>query len=112
LKPTLEAAFTAWECEKLARALLDAGVPAGPVNDVPTAMASEHTLHRKMRVADGKGYNALGIQAKLSRTPGNVRRAPPAFGEHSREVLAERGWSDAEIAKLVEDGIVVEKRRK
>ena len=112
LKPALEAAFMQWECEKLARTLLDAGVPAGPVNDVPTAMTSEHTRHRKMHVSDGKGYNALGIQAKLSRTPGNVRRAPPAFGEHGREVLAERGWSDDEIAKLIDDGIVVEQRRK
>ena len=35
-------------------------------------------------------------------SPGNVRRSPPAFGEHSREVLAERGWCEAEIAKLTE----------
>jgi len=112
LKPALEAAFVAWECEKLARALLDVNVPAGPVNDVPTAMTSEQTLYRKMHVADGKGYNALGIQAKLSRTPGNVRRAPPAFGEHSREILTERGWSEAEIGALITDGTVLEARRR
>ncbi len=112
LKPALEAAFAAWECDALARALLDAGVPAGPVNDVPTAMTAEHTLHRQMHVADGKGYNALGIQAKLSRTPGNVRRAPPAFGEHGRDILAEAGLSTEEIAILVESGVVVEERRR
>ena len=112
LKPALETAFRAWQCEELARALLDAGVPAGPVNDVPTAMTSGHTQHRKMHVADGKGYNALGIQAKLSRTPGNVRRAPPAFGEHGKEILAEAGMSKEKIAGLIDDGIVLEERRK
>jgi crotonobetainyl-CoA:carnitine CoA-transferase CaiB-like acyl-CoA transferase len=112
LKPALEAAFAAWECEKLARALLDAGVPAGPVNDVPTSMTSEHTLHRKMHVADGKGYNALGIQAKLSRTPGNVRRAPPGFGEHGREVLAEAGYSADEVSALFESGVVLDERKR
>jgi crotonobetainyl-CoA:carnitine CoA-transferase CaiB-like acyl-CoA transferase len=112
LKPALEAAFAQWSCDKLARALLDAGVPAGPVNDVPTAMTSGHTLHRKMHVADGRGYNALGIQAKLSRTPGNVRRAPPGYGEHGREILADAGLSDAEIIALIESGIVLEHRRR
>ncbi|HKK28824.1 MAG TPA: CoA transferase [Alphaproteobacteria bacterium] len=112
LKPALEAAFAEWKCDELARALLNAGVPAGPVNDVPTAMASEHTLHRKMRISDGEGYNALGIQAKLGRTPGNVRLAPPSYGEHGRAVLMEAGLSEAEIGKLIEAGVVLEKRRR
>ncbi len=112
LKPTLEGAFQEWKCDDLARALLDAGVPAGPVNDVPTAMTSEHTAHRKMHVADGKGYNALGIQAKLSRTPGNVRRAPPQFGQDGREILAFFGLSADEVAKLIEAGVVIEHRRR
>jgi formyl-CoA transferase len=110
LKPALEAAFREWKCDALARALLDAGVPAGPVNDVPTAMTSEHTLHRRMRVADGKGYTALGIQAKLSRTPGNVRRPPPQFGQDGRDILAETGLGADDIARLIEAGVVVEQR--
>jgi crotonobetainyl-CoA:carnitine CoA-transferase CaiB-like acyl-CoA transferase len=35
-----------------------------------------------------------------------VRRPGPALGEHSREVLAELGYSDAEVSTLVADGIV------
>ncbi|MCA8927553.1 MAG: CoA transferase [Alphaproteobacteria bacterium] len=112
LKPALEGAFATWHCDDLARALLDAGVPAGPVNDVPTAMTSEHTLHRRMRVSDGQGYNALGIQAKLSRTPGNVRRAPPQFGQDGRDILAEAGLSPDEVAALIAAGVVVEQRRR
>ena len=38
---------------------------------------------------DGAGYNALGVQAKLSRTPGAARRAPPLFGQDTRDVLGQ-----------------------
>lgn len=31
---------------------------------------------------------------------------PPAIGEHSRQVLAEAGWSEAEIQDLIDRGIV------
>ena len=42
-----------------------------------------------------------GIAAKLHATPGQVKRAPPLFGEHTTEVLTELGYSPAEIAQLV-----------
>jgi formyl-CoA transferase len=48
----------------------------------------------------------LGMPVKLSRTPGRVRRGGPALGEHTAEVLRESGFSDAEIAALVESGAV------
>jgi crotonobetainyl-CoA:carnitine CoA-transferase CaiB-like acyl-CoA transferase len=34
------------------------------------------------------------------------RREPPLLGEHSAELLAEAGYSDAEVAELVEAGVV------
>jgi crotonobetainyl-CoA:carnitine CoA-transferase CaiB-like acyl-CoA transferase len=36
-----------------------------------------------------------------------IRRPAPALGEHSRDVLAELGYDEAEIQALVTDGIVV-----
>ncbi len=35
-------------------------------------------------------------------------RVPPGAGEHTREILAELGYGDEQIAALVADGIVVE----
>ena len=39
-------------------------------------------------------------------TPPVLRRAPPALGEHTDEVLAELGLDAARIATLREGGVV------
>ena len=46
----------------------------------------------------------LGVPVKMSRTPGDPTRPAPAFGEHTDEVLREAGYSDEEIAAMVESG--------
>jgi formyl-CoA transferase len=50
----------------------------------------------------------IGIPVKLSATPGQIRTRAPMLGEHSAEVLLERGFSAAEVGELVEAGTVVE----
>ncbi len=90
--------------------LLRAGLPAGPVLAVDESMAAEHTAARAMVTELGE-YRGLGTPIKLSRTPGGTRRPPPRFGEHACEVLAEHGFSDAEIAALETDGILHRSRR-
>jgi crotonobetainyl-CoA:carnitine CoA-transferase CaiB-like acyl-CoA transferase len=42
-----------------------------------------------------------GLGVKLSETPGYVTR-PPLVGEHTTEVLAARGFSEVELARLRE----------
>jgi crotonobetainyl-CoA:carnitine CoA-transferase CaiB-like acyl-CoA transferase len=48
-----------------------------------------------------------GFPIKFSKTPSTVMRGAPQAGEHTREVLREAGYSDSEIERLVEAGIVV-----
>jgi crotonobetainyl-CoA:carnitine CoA-transferase CaiB-like acyl-CoA transferase len=49
----------------------------------------------------------LGLPVKFSRTPGKVRGGAPVYGEHTRAVLREHGFDDAQIAALEEEGAVI-----
>ena len=113
LKPLLEAKLAGFECDALCDALLRQGVPAGPVNAIPEVFTHPHTLHRGMRASiEGDEWEAPGIAAKLSRTPGAVRAAPPRFGNATREVLAEAGYAATEIETLMEAGVALAERRR
>ena len=70
-------------------------------------------LGARARARDGRGARAagraapvrlLGVPVKLSRTPGAPAGPGPALGEHTSEVLASLGYSDEEIAALLESG--------
>jgi formyl-CoA transferase len=95
----------------LCDAMLRAGLPAGPVMHVDEAMAAPHTAHRGM-VTEIGAYRGLGTPIKMSRTPGGTRNPPPRFNEHGEGILARHGFSEAEIAELKAQGIVVETRRR
>jgi len=88
----------------------EAGVPCGPINTYPEALADPHTLARNMVVdlvhpVAGE-IKALGVPVKLSDTPGAVERAAPLVGEHTAEILTELGYSDAEQRDLRARGVV------
>ena len=44
----------------------------------------------------------------LSATPARVDRPAPLFGEHTREVLRECDFGEAEIDELLREGIIAE----
>ena len=50
----------------------------------------------------------VGLPAVLTRTPGAIRGGQPRVGQHSREVLAGAGYSEAEIDRMVKAGFVEE----
>lgn len=96
---------TARECI----ALLEAeGVPCGPLNTVadmladPQAAAGETVVELEHpRAGRTRG---LGLPVKLSATPGNIALPAPLLGEHTRVVLAEFGFGDAEIEAPIKEG--------
>jgi len=86
-------------------ALLDAaGVPAGPVHSLGEALEHPQTRARGMVVElvhpDAGPTRTVGCPVHLSRTPAEVTRPAPRLGEHTREVLREAGYADAEIDAL------------
>ena len=106
----LAAAFADEDGEELSLRLIRAGVPAGPVRTVDAAAAAPHTAHREM-VTELDWYRGIGTPIKFSRTPGGTRRPPPAFAEHAAEILAQHGYTEAEIDALQEAGVLHLQRR-
>ena len=49
----------------------------------------------------------LGSPILFSETPSTITRGAPVLGEHTREVLAEYGFSDDEIVQLIAEGAVM-----
>jgi crotonobetainyl-CoA:carnitine CoA-transferase CaiB-like acyl-CoA transferase len=88
-----------------------AGVPAGPVLSVGEMQADPQTRARDMVVEVAHGslgtVETLGLPIKLSETPGGVAAGAPTYGEQTRAVLAEHGYTEAEIEALVAAGAVV-----
>jgi len=92
-------------------ALLEkAGVPAGPVLSIREMHAHPQTIAREMvpeveHPVAGK-VQTIGLPVKFSKTPGKVAAPAPLFGQHTREILAEIGYSEAEIEQLIADRAV------
>ena len=79
-----------------------------PVKDLHEALQSPQLAAREMLLefkpgADAARRNtALGIPIKFASEPGQASGLLPALGEHTRQVLLEAGYTDAQIAALTE----------
>ena len=82
-----------------------ASIPCGAVRDVAEVLADPQLEAREMiqtveHVTAGR-VQVLGVPTKLSDTPGSVRTAPPALGQHTDAILQQDcGLSPTEIAAL------------
>ncbi len=90
--------------------LAAAGVPAGPVLDVKEMHAHEQTMARRMIVETSHPtagvVKAIGPPVKFSETSASIRRPAPLYGQHTREVLREHGFTEAEIDDLAAAGAI------
>jgi formyl-CoA transferase/CoA:oxalate CoA-transferase len=82
-----------------------AGVPAAPVRTV--AEVAEHEQTRALGLLQELG-GRTAVAPPLSVGGERLRYSspPPRLGQHSAEILAEAGYSDAEVAELVAAGAV------
>ena len=91
-----------------------AGVPAGPVHSIGEALSHPQTRARGMVVdvvhPQAGPTHVLGCPVHFSATPTRIDRPAPQLGEHTREVLREFGYADAQIDALVEARVVATPR--
>lgn len=108
LLQALEPIFRTRLADAWVEALLAAGVPAGPVNDVQAALTDPQVQARGLiheLPLWERALRLVGPPIGFSETPAQVRMPPPAIGQHSDEVLHERlGLGTQEIARLREIG--------
>jgi len=104
LAAIIEAVTATRATEEWMRALSEAGVPCGRINDLATVFANAHLAARGLFVdlphPTLGSVRAIGSPLHLSDSPPVMRRAAPLLGEHTREVLAEAGIPAAEIDAL------------
>jgi len=110
-----EALVAAWVAQRDAvaveRELSEGGIPCSRVLDMADAVSHPQLRAREMLVTVAHpelGEVVVpGIPVKLSATPGSVRMAPPAVGQHNRDVYCGLlGLSDEEFDNLRRDAVI------
>lgn len=100
--------------------LEDRAVPCGPINHIGQAFEDPQVRARGLRIEQqrypdgqlppGESVNTVVTTAsplRLSDTPVALRYAPPALGQHTDEVLAERlGLDEARLRALRDKGVI------
>ena len=95
--------------------ILDAkGVPCAPINDLKSALKSDHPS-----VEDGRRYEHEGVGLTFQAVGNPIRMqdagetqysSPPLLGEHTEVVLREvAGYSDDKIGLLLRDEVIARK---
>jgi len=113
LIPQMEAVTRTRSTAQWIALLEDKAVPCGPINDIAQAFEDDQVKARGLAVSlprdAGDGIaQIVGVASplRLQSTPPVLRRAPPALGQHTDEVLAEFGIDAARRAALRAAGVV------
>lgn len=65
-----------------------------------------HFLAREMIILAGESAPQPGIAPKMSGTPGELQRPAYRFGQHSREILSELGYTQDSIEEFISESVV------
>jgi crotonobetainyl-CoA:carnitine CoA-transferase CaiB-like acyl-CoA transferase len=87
------------------KALMEADIPVTPLNSVDDVIDDPHLAESGFYVTtdhptEGK-LRTMAAPGRWSRTPPGKLRPTPRLGEHSVEVLAEAGYTRAEIEEMI-----------
>lgn len=90
--------------------LLEAGIPAGPINSIPSILGGDphveaQGLVREMTLPGGKPLRMMGPPARLSETPARCESPPPLLGQHNEEILEELNIDRSTLSEYHAQGV-------
>ena len=111
LDALIEDALAKRKRDEVIATLAKATVPCGPIYGIDELFNDPQIEHRalvhKPVRADGTQVPVTGYPVKMSATPASCRRAPPAHGVDTDEVLREElGLAAEEMDALRKDGVI------
>ena len=113
LKRILEASLASRTREEWTQVLLEADIPAGPINDMADVFADPQVRH--CRLVEEVEHPELGMLRLVGSpvsidgaTGQSIRRAPPTLGQHTFEVLREFGYDDEHLRELAASRAIVQ----
>jgi crotonobetainyl-CoA:carnitine CoA-transferase CaiB-like acyl-CoA transferase len=77
-----------------------------PVLDMVEAFAHPHITGRDMLLDDPAGRKHVGNPIKFTGEPAQIRFQSPALGQHARELLTELGYTDTDLSRFTETGVL------
>ncbi|MGI3168527.1 CaiB/BaiF CoA transferase family protein [Pseudooceanicola sp. C21-150M6] len=98
-----------WSSQALTEALLDTGIPCGPINSIDRVFEDPQVRHLPIVVevdhpTRGRQH-LLGQPFQVDGLECEIRTATPEAGEHTEEILAELGYTTGEIKTFREKNI-------
>ncbi len=108
LIPLLEKVFASKPREHWLKVLEEAGVPVAPVYEIDEVFADDYSKELVYTINHPTlgAIKMLAEPGRINDTKPQTSQPPPLLGQHTIEVLRQLGYSDQEIRRLVEEGVV------
>lgn len=112
LREELEEEFRQYDRAELCERLAEHGVPSGPLQTVDQLVEDDPHLSDRNLLVDSYNVNTeepattIGPPFTIENDRPDVETEPPELGEHTREILQELGYDEAQINDLLKSDAV------